>query len=53
MEQVQAALNIPTINHFLFYLSAIYFALGKTKEAILQLEKAMTKSPKTLKNLLN
>ena len=37
---------------FVFYLSAIYFALGKSKEGLLQLEKAMMKAPKLLKKLL-
>lgn len=37
---------------FLYYLSAILFALGKNKEAILQLENAMTKSPKMVKKFV-
>ncbi|MFI5155971.1 MAG: tetratricopeptide repeat protein [Chitinophagales bacterium] len=53
LEQVQAAIRVT--NHkpiFIFYLSAVYFALGKTKEGLLQLEKAMTKAPKLLKKLI-
>ena len=52
-EQVTAAikiLNEPAI--FIYYLSAILFALGKTKEAILQLENAMSKSPKLVKRFV-
>jgi len=53
LQQTQAALEI---NHskplFVFYKSAILFALGKTKEAILQLEKAMEKSPRLLKRFI-
>jgi tetratricopeptide (TPR) repeat protein len=37
---------------FLYYLSAVLFALGKTKEAILQLENAMSKSPKLVKKFV-
>ncbi len=37
---------------FQYYLSAILFALGKTKEARLQLEHAMTKSPKLVKQFV-
>jgi tetratricopeptide (TPR) repeat protein len=37
---------------FLYYLSAILFALGKTKEATLQLEHAMAKSPKLVKKFV-
>lgn len=38
---------------FSFYSTAIYFALGKSKEALLQLEKAMQKAPRLLKKLLD
>jgi tetratricopeptide (TPR) repeat protein len=37
---------------FLYYLSAVNFALGKSKEALLQLEKAMTTAPKLLKKFV-
>lgn len=37
---------------FLYYLSAINFALGKSKEALLLLEKAMSKAPKLLKKFV-
>ncbi len=37
---------------FLFYKTAFLFSLGKTKEAILQLEEAMEKSPKLLKKFV-
>lgn len=54
LEQVQAAMkhteNKPL---FIFYLSVIYFALGKSKEGLLHLEKAMTKSPKLLKKMVD
>ena len=53
LEQTQAALEITNGKPlFIFYRSAILFALGKTKEAILQLEKAMEKSPKLLKKFI-
>lgn len=52
-EQVQAAL-LHTHNKplFIFYKSAILLALGKAKEALLQLEKAMAKSPRLIKNFV-
>jgi len=37
---------------FIYYCSAAFFALGKSKEALLQLEKAMDKSPKLLKKFI-
>jgi tetratricopeptide (TPR) repeat protein len=49
-EQVTTALKISNGQPiFLYYLSAILFALGKIKEATLQLEHAMAKSPKQVK----
>jgi hypothetical protein len=53
LEQVEAALR--TTNEkplFLFYKAAILLAAGKTKEALLQLENAMTRSPKLLKKFI-
>jgi tetratricopeptide (TPR) repeat protein len=54
LDQVAAAMkhtdNKPI---FGFYLSAIYFAMGKAKEGLLQLEKAMDKSPRLLKKLID
>ena len=54
LEQIKAALKI-TENKpiFVFYLSAVYFAMGKTKEALLHLENAMSLSPKLLKKLVD
>ncbi|HEX4850829.1 MAG TPA: tetratricopeptide repeat protein, partial [Puia sp.] len=53
LEQTQAALRITDGKPiFIFYMSAIYFALGKSKEGLLQLEKAMQKAPKLLKKLV-
>ena len=37
---------------FIFYKSAILFALGKSKEAIIQLEIAMEKNPKQIKKFI-
>lgn len=37
---------------FVFYKSAVLFAMGKSKEALLQLEKAMEQSPRTLKKFI-
>ena len=53
LEQVQSAMKITegkTI--FVYYLSAVYFAMGKSKEALLQLEKALSKAPKLLKKFI-
>src|SRR5271154_1426319 len=53
LEQSQAAIKITNGKAvFIFYSCAICFALGKTKEGLLQLEKAMSKSPKLLKKLI-
>ncbi|MGN6419129.1 MAG: tetratricopeptide repeat protein [Pseudobacter sp.] len=53
LEQVQAALHMTNDKPvFRFYLSAVYLALGKTKEALLQLENAMSQSPKLLKKIV-
>ena len=52
-EQVTTALKISNGQPiFLYYLSAVLFALGKTKEATLQLEHAMAKSPKQVKQFV-
>ncbi len=37
---------------FLFYRAGVFFASGKTKEALLQLEKALTAAPRLLKKLV-
>jgi tetratricopeptide (TPR) repeat protein len=54
LEQTQAAMkhtdNKPI---FIFYLSAIYLAMGKSKEALLQLEKGMSVAPKLLKKMID
>lgn len=53
LEQVNAAIKITdTRPIFIFYLSAIYFALGKPKEGLLQLERAMGLSPKMVKKFI-
>jgi tetratricopeptide (TPR) repeat protein len=53
MEQVQAAIRVTKGKPlFFFYATAILFAMGKTKEAILQLEKAMEASPKLLRKFV-
>lgn len=53
LEQVIAAIkhtdNKPL---FIYYLSAVYLAIGKTKEGLLHLEKAMSMAPRLLKKLL-
>src|SRR5580765_1315771 len=52
-EQVMAALQVTEGKPlFLFYLSNILFALGRSKEAILYLERAMEKAPKLLKRFV-
>jgi tetratricopeptide (TPR) repeat protein len=52
-EQATAALQV-TLGKplFMFYLSNILFSLGKSKEAILYLERAMDKAPKLLKKFV-
>ncbi|MEO8404333.1 MAG: tetratricopeptide repeat protein [Chitinophagaceae bacterium] len=53
MTQVQLALKVTNGKPlFLFYNAAVLLAMGKNKEAILQLEKAMTESPKMLKKFI-
>ena len=53
LEQVVAAQKITEGKIiFVYYLSAIYFAMGKSKEALLQLEKALSKAPKLLKKFI-
>lgn len=54
LEQVQVALKMTDQKPvFLYYLTAIYFALGKSKEGLLQLERAMEKAPRMLKKLID
>jgi tetratricopeptide (TPR) repeat protein len=53
LEQAEAALRITNDKPiFLFYKAAVLLAAAKTKEALLQLENAMTKSPKLLKKFI-
>ncbi len=53
LEQCVAALKITEGKTlFIFYFSACLFALKKTKEGILQLEKAMQFSPRQVKKLI-
>jgi tetratricopeptide (TPR) repeat protein len=53
LEQVQAAIRITGGKPiFIFYLSAVYLALGRSKEGILQLERAMAQAPKMLKKMI-
>jgi tetratricopeptide (TPR) repeat protein len=52
-EQATAALRMTNGKViFIYYLSAALFALGKSKEALLQLEKAMTTAPRLLKKFI-
>ena len=54
MEQCIAALKITEGKTlFIFYLSASLFALKKSKEAILQLEKAMSLAPRQVKKFID
>ena len=54
VEQIDAAIrhtdNKPI---FTFYLSAIYFAMGRSKEGLAQLETGMNKAPRLLKKLID
>ncbi|MDZ4796461.1 MAG: tetratricopeptide repeat protein [Bacteroidota bacterium] len=53
LEQTEAALRITAGKSlFIFYKAAVLIALGKMKEAILQLEEAMQQSPKLLKKFV-
>jgi tetratricopeptide (TPR) repeat protein len=52
-EQTNAALQLTNGKPlFLFYKASVLFALGKSKEALLQLDKAMNDSPKLLKKFV-
>lgn len=50
MAAIQHTENKPL---FTFYLTAIHMAMGKTKEALLHLENAMSRAPKLLKKLVD
>lgn len=53
LEQVSTALRMTKGKPlFIYYQSAILFALGKSKEALLQLEKGIIEAPKFLKNFI-
>ncbi|MBL7761943.1 MAG: tetratricopeptide repeat protein [Chitinophagaceae bacterium] len=53
IDQVHAALRVTEGKPlFIFYQSIILFALGKSKEALIYLDRAMDKSPKLLKKFV-
>ncbi len=53
LEQVFVAIKLTESKPlFIYYLSAIYFAMGKSKEGLLQLHRAMTKSPRLIKRFI-
>ena len=53
LEQADAALQVTNAKPiFLFYKAAVLLAKGKSKEATLQLEKAMGQAPKLLKKFI-
>ena len=53
LEQTNAALHITNDKPlFVFYKAAVLLALGKSKEAVLQLEHAIQQAPKLLKKFL-
>jgi predicted adenine nucleotide alpha hydrolase (AANH) superfamily ATPase len=53
MEQTLAAIKVTEGKGlFLFYYCACLFALKKTKEGLLQLEKALEKSPRQVRKLI-
>ena len=53
IEQIEAALQITQGKPlFIFYKSAVLFSMGKSKEAILYLERVMEKAPKLLKKFV-
>jgi tetratricopeptide (TPR) repeat protein len=52
-EQVKAALkHTDNKSIFLYYYSAICFAMGKSKEGLLQLERALAKAPRQVKKFV-
>ena len=53
LQQVQNAIKTTDNKPILFfYKSAVLFALGRTKEALLQLQTGMEASPKMIKQLI-
>ena len=53
LEQAESALKVTSGKPlFLFYKAAVLFAVGKTKEGVLQLEDAMRQTPKLLKKFI-
>ena len=51
--QAEAALHVTNGKPlFIFYKAAVLFAMGKTKEALLQLDSAMVNTPKLLKKFV-
>jgi tetratricopeptide (TPR) repeat protein len=53
LEQTEAALTVTNGKPlFLFYKASVLFGMGKAKEAILQLETAIEKSPRLLKKFV-
>lgn len=53
LEQTESAIKVTAGKPlFLFYKASVLFALGKTKEAVLQLEEAMRQTPKLLKKFV-
>lgn len=53
LEQTEAALKVTNNKPlFFFYKAAILLLMGKSKEAVLQLENAMSKAPKLLKKFV-
>ena len=53
LEQVQQAIWVIGEKPLLtFYMSAIYFAMGKSKEGLIHLDKALSRSPKLLKKMI-
>ncbi|MBS1566183.1 MAG: tetratricopeptide repeat protein [Bacteroidetes bacterium] len=53
VEQIRAALKLTEAKPlFVFYYSAVSFAMSKTKEGLLQLEKAIHQAPRLLKKFV-
>ncbi len=51
--QAEAALHVTNGKPlFIYYKAAVLFAMGKTKEALLQLDSAMVNTPKLLKKFV-
>jgi predicted Zn-dependent protease len=53
LEQIVAAMTLTEKKPlFTYYLSAVYFAMGKSKEGLVQLQKAISMAPRMIKKFI-